>query len=47
MLTVMRAGSAESQVRVGISDDIEASRIGEDRVIEVGRRVRHHYPARR
>ena len=41
---VVRAGAAESDVRVGITQDVERERIVEDFLVEVGRAVEHHHP---
>ena len=42
--TVVRAGAAKSEVRVGISQDVERERVVEDLFVEVRRPVEQHQP---
>src|SRR5208337_5569663 len=41
---VVRAGAAESNVRVGVAQDVEGVRVVEDLFVEVGRAVEQHQP---
>jgi hypothetical protein len=41
---VVRACAAKTDVRVGISQNVEAERVREDVLVEVGRAVEHYDP---